>query len=119
MSDTDNQTGVTTGAPSGDKVIRLTAMRGMIASKMLESLSTSAQLTHMAECDTTGLAAMKARLLTEGLKVSVEDLIIEATVQALRAYPGLNGHLQNNEIHLKSAIHGETHEYESMYPSMA
>ena len=26
-------------------------------------------------------------------------------MQALRAYPGLNGHLQNNEIQLKSAIH--------------
>ena len=43
---------------SGDKIIRLTAMRGMIAAKMLESLSTSAQLTHLGECDTTGLAAM-------------------------------------------------------------
>ena len=105
MSDSDNQTGAPAGAPSGDKVIRLTAMRGMIASKMLESLSTSAQLTHMTECDTTGLSAMKARLLAEGLKVSVEDLIVDAVVQSLKAHPGLNGHLQNNEIHLKSAIH--------------
>ncbi len=70
-----------------DKVIKLTAMRGMIASKMLESLSTTAQLTHFAECDVTGLQAMKARLAGEGLKASVEDLIVDAVVQCIAAAP--------------------------------
>ena len=88
-------------AAAGDKVIKLTAMRGIIASKMLESLSTTAQLTHFAECDTTGLAAMKARLLGEGLKASVEDLIVEAVVQALRRHPALNGVVQGAEVHQK------------------
>jgi pyruvate/2-oxoglutarate dehydrogenase complex dihydrolipoamide acyltransferase (E2) component len=83
---------------SADKVIKLTAMRGMIASKMLESLSTTAQLTHFAECDVTGLQAMKARLASEGLKASVEDLIVDAVVQSLRRYPALNATLQNSEI---------------------
>lgn len=92
------------GAATGDKVIRLTAMRGMIASKMLESVTTSAQLTQLAECDATGLLAMKARLQGEGIKASVEDLIVEAVVQCLRQYPGLNGLLQNNEIQLKQAL---------------
>jgi len=87
-----------TTAAAGDKVIKLTAMRGMIASKMLESLTTSAQLTHFAECDVTGLLAMKARLQNEGLKASVEDLIVEAVVQALREHPAVNGVLQGNEI---------------------
>ncbi len=87
-----------------DKVIKLTAMRGMIASKMLESLSTTAQLTHFSECDTTGLAAMKARLLSEGLKASVEDLIVDAVVQSLRRYPALNATLQNNEITQRADI---------------
>ena len=81
-----------------DKVIKLTAMRGMIASKMLESLSTTAQLTHFAECDASGMQAMKARLAGEGLKASVEDLIVDAVVQSLRRYPALNATLQNNEI---------------------
>ncbi len=99
-----SDTATAAATASGDKIIRLTAMRGMIAGKMLESLSTTAQLTHLGECDTTGLAAMKARLMTEGLKASVEDLIVEAVVEALRLHPGLNGHLQNNEIQLKSAI---------------
>ncbi len=87
-----------------DKVIKLTAMRGMIASKMLESLSTTAQLTHFAECDSTGLAAMKARLLGEGLKASVEDLIVDAVVQSLRRFPAMNGIVQGTEIHQKADL---------------
>lgn len=97
-------TDTTAPVASADKVVKLTAMRGMIASKMLESLSTSAQLTHFAECDTTGLAAMKARLLGEGLKASVEDLILEAVVQALRLHPALNATLTGNEITQRSEM---------------
>lgn len=92
MTDTAPTTAAT------DKVVKLTAMRGMIASKMLESVSTTAQLTQFAECDTTGMAAMKARLTSEGLKVSVEDLIVEAVVQALRLHPTLNATLTGAEI---------------------
>lgn len=91
-------------AASADKVVKLTAMRGMIASKMLESLSTSAQLTHFAECDATGLQAMKARLAAEGLKASVEDLMVEAVVQAIKKHPYVNGTLIGNEITHRSDI---------------
>lgn len=90
--------------PTGDKVIKLTAMRGIIAAKMLESLATSAQLTHFAECDVTGLQAMKARLAGEGLKASVEDLIVEAVVQSLKIHPSLNALLVDKEIHIKQAM---------------
>ena len=89
---------------SADKVVKLTAMRGMIASKMLESLSTPAQLTHFAECDATGLQAMKARLAGEGLKASVEDLIVDAVVQSLRRYPALNATLLGTEITQRADI---------------
>ncbi|HMN36471.1 MAG TPA: 2-oxo acid dehydrogenase subunit E2 [Hyphomicrobium sp.] len=97
-------TDATAPAATADKVVKLTAMRGMIASKMLESLSTSAQLTHFAECDATGLGAMKARIASEGLKASVEDLIIEAVVQALGLHPALNGTLTGNEITQRSGM---------------
>ena len=90
--------------PAGDKIIKLTAMRGMIASKMLESLATSAQLTHHAECDVTGLQAMKTRLQGEGLKASVEDLIVDAVVKSLKQHPNLNGLLVDKEIQIKEAM---------------
>lgn len=94
-----------TAAPAAaDKVVKLTAMRGMIASKMLESLSTTAQLTHFAECDVTGLQAMKARLAGEGVKASVEDLIVDAVVQSLKRFPSLNATLQGAEITQRADI---------------
>lgn len=91
-------------APAADKVVKLTAMRGMIASKMLESLSTTAQLTHFAECDASGLQAMKTRLAGEGVKASVEDLIVDAVVQSLKRYPSLNATLQGSEITQRADI---------------
>jgi pyruvate dehydrogenase E2 component (dihydrolipoamide acetyltransferase) len=91
-------------AASGDTVIPLKGMRGMIASKMMESLASSAQLTHHAECDVSGLLAMKARVSSPDVKVSVEDLLVDAVIQCLQKHPGLNGYLQNGEIQLKSEI---------------
>lgn len=99
---TDSPAGA--AAPVADKVVKLTAMRGMIASKMLESLTTTAQLTHFAECDVSGLQAMKTRLAGEGLKASVEDLIVDAVVQCLKRFPGLNATLTGAEITQRADI---------------
>lgn len=79
-------------------------MRGMIAGKMQESLATTAQLTHFAECDATGIAALKARLKGQGLKASVEDILIDVIVETLRRHPGLNGTLVDKDIKLSSKI---------------
>ncbi len=87
-----------------DKVVKLSGMRGMIAGKMLESLSTTAQLTHHAECDATGLFALKSQLQAQGLKASVEDIILDAVVRTLSKHPGLNGTLQDKEIKLSGKI---------------
>ncbi|WP_295557800.1 2-oxo acid dehydrogenase subunit E2 [uncultured Hyphomicrobium sp.] len=87
-----------------DRIIPLTGMRGMIASKMKESISTSAQLTHFAECDVTALNAAKALLAARGVKASVEDLLVHAVVATLRKHPGLNATLEENAIRVKSAM---------------
>ncbi|MDQ8698411.1 2-oxo acid dehydrogenase subunit E2 [Hyphomicrobium sp. LHD-15] len=87
-----------------DRIIPLTGMRGMIASKMKESISTSAQLTHIAECDATALNAAKAQLAERGLKASVEDLLVHAVVSSLRKHPSLNATLEENAIRVKSAM---------------
>ncbi|WP_072397287.1 2-oxo acid dehydrogenase subunit E2 [Hyphomicrobium sp. CS1GBMeth3] len=87
-----------------DRVIPLSGMRGMIASKMKESISTSAQLTHIAECDVTSLSAAKAQLAERGVKASVEDLLIHAVVSSLRKNPHLNATLEDNAIRVKSAM---------------
>jgi len=92
------------GAGEGDQIVRLSGMRGMIAGKMLESLSTTAQLTHHAECDATGLVALKDRLKEQGLKASVEDILIDVVVEMLSRHPGINGTLVDKEIKLSKAI---------------
>lgn len=89
---------------SDDRVTRLAGMRGMIAGKMLESLSTTAQLTHHAECDATGLLAVKARLQEQGIKASVEDVLLDVVIDVLKNHPDLNGTLKDKEITVFSRI---------------
>ncbi|MCC7253680.1 2-oxo acid dehydrogenase subunit E2 [Hyphomicrobium sp.] len=87
-----------------DRIIPLAGMKGMIASKMQESLATSAQLTHIAECDVTALNTAKARLAESGLKASVEDLLIHAVVATLKKHPNLNATLEEKAIRVKAGI---------------
>lgn len=87
-----------------ETVISLRGVRGMIADKMVESLQSAAQLTHHASADATNLLAEKSRLASLGIKVSVEDLLMLTTIQALKLHPNANGRLQDREIHLSAAI---------------
>lgn len=92
------------GAETADRILPLTGMRGMIASKMKESLASSAQLTHIADCDQSALNAAKAQLAARGVKASVEDLLIHALIGALRKHPALNATLEENQVRIKGAI---------------
>jgi len=92
------------GADAQERVVPITGMRGMIASKMKESLSSSAQLTHIADCDASALSAAKSRLAARGVKASVEDLLIHVVIATLRQHPSLNATLEGNAIHVKSAM---------------
>jgi pyruvate dehydrogenase E2 component (dihydrolipoamide acetyltransferase) len=87
-----------------DRIIPLAGMKGMIASKMKESLSSSAQLTHIAEGDSTALGMAKALLTERNVKASVEDLLIHAVIASLRKHPNLNATLEGNSVCVKSAI---------------
>lgn len=87
-----------------DRVIPLSGMRGMIASKMKESLSSSAQLTHIAECDASALNAAKALLAERNVRASVEDLLIHAVIASLRKHPNLNARLEENSVRVPSGM---------------
>jgi len=88
-----------------NQVIPLRGMRGMIADKMHQSLLGSAQLTHHAECDAVALLQKKARLAREGVKVSVEDLLLHRVASMLSDNPILNGVVKDREVHLSRAVH--------------
>ncbi len=88
-----------------EKIIPFAGMKGMIAKKMVESLTTTAQLTHFADCDVTNLLSRKARLAEEGTKVSFEDLIVDNVIEVIRKYPGINGYADDKQIALQPFMH--------------
>lgn len=85
-------------------VVPLRGIRGMIADKMVKSLSEAAQLTHHASADATQLMAARAKLAEQGIKVSVEDLLMAVTIRMLKSHPDLNGRVEGREVHLSSAV---------------
>ncbi len=92
------------GALSPERV-PLKGMRKMIAAKMLESLQTTAQLTHHAECRLDALKARRAELKAAGSAVSVQDLVLLKVIETLKAHPGLNATLADEVIHHHAAVH--------------
>ena len=85
--------------------VPLKGMRKMIAAKMLESLQTTAQLTHHAECRLDALKARRAELKAAGSTVSVQDLVLLKVIETLKAHPGLNATLADEVIHHHAAVH--------------
>lgn len=85
--------------------VPLKGMRKMIAAKMLESLQTTAQLTHHAECRLDALKARRAELKAAGSAVSVQDLVLLKVIETLTAHPGLNATLADEVIHHHAAVH--------------
>ena len=95
------------------KVVPITGIRKTIAQRMTESLATSAQLTETAWADVTLLDEERKRAET---KLTWNDLILFATVKALKKHPNINAHVfdeihQYEKIHLGIAVDTE----ESLY----
>lgn len=88
-----------------ERVIPLSGMKGMIAQKMVESLSTKAQLTHQASCDVTNLMRRKTLLAEQGIKISVEDALIDAVITTIKKHPGINGYVTDKEITVLPYMH--------------
>lgn len=85
---------VPTGEPTE---VPLAGIRKLIASKMHESLSTTAQLTMNMSFDATGIMAYRSKVkaLGEALglpNITINDIVAYATVQVLRVSPQINAH---------------------------
>lgn len=86
--------------------------RATIAKRMVESLQVSAQLTTVIEVDLTRIARLRDRAKAdfqrrEGVQLSFLPFMALATVEALKAHPGINASVDTE----KSAItyHGAEH----------
>ncbi|MGH3752958.1 MAG: 2-oxoglutarate dehydrogenase, E2 component, dihydrolipoamide succinyltransferase [Pseudonocardiaceae bacterium] len=90
----------------------MSRMRSVIATRMVESLQISAQLTTVVEADVTRLARLRDRAkrdfeATEGVKLSFLPFFAQATVEALKQHPKVNASIdtERGEITYHSAEH--------------
>jgi pyruvate dehydrogenase E2 component (dihydrolipoamide acetyltransferase) len=86
----------------------LSGRRKVIAERMRASLAQSAQVTVSMEVDMTdvlGLREQLRRLVGEERGPTITDLVIRATVLALREHPLLNSTFADNELRTEADVH--------------
>ncbi|RYJ06613.1 MAG: 2-oxoglutarate dehydrogenase, E2 component, dihydrolipoamide succinyltransferase, partial [Actinomycetales bacterium] len=85
-------------SPLRGKTEKLSRLRKTIASRMVQSLQTGAQLTQVHEVDVTEIARLRARhkdafYQREGVKLTYLPFFAKAAIEALKGYPTLNAAL--------------------------
>lgn len=78
-------------------------LRQIIASRMVESMQTMAQLTTVVEVDVTKVARLRTRAkddfkAREGVSLSYLPFFVLAATEALKAHPKINGVLEGDQI---------------------
>lgn len=85
------------------QTVKMSRLRQVIASRMVESLQVSAQLTTVVEVDVTKIARLRDRAKAdfaarEGVKLSFLPFFALAAVEALKQYPVLNASISGDQI---------------------
>jgi pyruvate dehydrogenase E2 component (dihydrolipoamide acetyltransferase) len=89
-------------SPLRGKTEPLSRLRKVIATRMVESLQTSAQLTTVVEVDMTAIARLRDSVKgefaeREGVKLSFMPFLAKATIDALKAHPSLNASIDTEK----------------------
>ncbi len=82
---------------------KMSRMRKLIATRMVESLQVSAQLTTVVEVDLSKVARLRGRAKAsfeqrEGVKLSFLPFLALATIEALKAHPKVNATIDGDTI---------------------
>ena len=84
----------------------LTGVRKVTARRMMQSLNGSAQTNHRVDVDTTNLMNFRkqvnAKLESQGLKVSIMDILAMACAKALIEHPMANSALMADGLHMRN-----------------
>lgn len=85
-------------------------MRKTIASRMMESLQTSAQLTITMKADVTKLTALQSELNETAagrhdMKLTMTDFVAKAVVLSLLEHPAMNSQYQNDRVETFEHVH--------------
>lgn len=88
--------------PTRGRTEKMTRLRRVIATRMVESLQVSAQLTTVVEVDVTRIALLRTRvkdrfLEKEGVKLSFLPFFAKAVVESLKLYPVVNCSIDTEE----------------------
>jgi 2-oxoglutarate dehydrogenase E2 component (dihydrolipoamide succinyltransferase) len=88
-------------SPLRGKTEKLSRLRRVIATRMLESLQISAQLTTVVEVDVTSISRLRDRVKSsfehrEGVRLSFLPFFAKAAVDALKTYPQVNASIDTD-----------------------
>jgi len=88
-------------------VVPIKGMRQTIATRMLQSLQTMAQVTLTTEVDVTDAMTLRAGLARQWSESSLSPLhlVIKATARALKEHPRMNAVQKEHEVELVPEIH--------------
>ncbi len=98
------------GAIEGAKVEPVKGIRKLIAERMMESLSHTAQFTLNSTFDATAIQTYRKRKREEAgasnhAKITLNDLIAHALIQTLKRHPDLNSHFLGDRIARFEEVH--------------
>ena len=97
-------------SPEDVEKLPLIGMRKVIATRMFESLQTSAQLTLNLKADVTDLLLLQKQMgptleKREEVKLSITDFIARAVILSLQQHKQMNSAYIDNQIHIYGQIH--------------
>jgi pyruvate dehydrogenase E2 component (dihydrolipoamide acetyltransferase) len=92
-----------------ERTTPVSTMRGVIAKRLIESKTTAPHFYLEIEVDAEPLAALRAQLNAglekQGVKLSVNDLLLKASAEALRRVPEVNASWEGTQIRYFGAAH--------------
>ncbi|HSM35858.1 MAG TPA: pyruvate dehydrogenase complex dihydrolipoamide acetyltransferase [Longimicrobiales bacterium] len=96
-------------APAAGETVKVSQMRKAIAKRLVQSIGPIPTFYLTIEADVGRLLELRkrinARLEDSGEKVSVNDLILKATAEALRRHPEVNASWQGDTIERYGSVH--------------
>lgn len=93
----------------GDEIVQMDRMRKLIADHMVMSKHTSPHVTSFVEADVTNIVNWRNKVKNEfekkyGQKITFTPIFMEAVVQAIREFPGVNASVDGDKIIMRKNI---------------
>ena len=89
--------GITTAVPAEERFVPHNAMRRVIAERLQQSKQTAPHFYLSVDCEIDSLLAARKALneaAEDGVKISVNDMVVKAAASALMAEPDVNGYFE-------------------------